>query len=75
MTEKVDEVRDYLKSIGQIPLLKAEEEIELEPLLKREPQQQKPIPKSPDLSNLSPEQKKKLLTKLLQKKANSSNLS
>ncbi len=35
MTEKVDEVRDYLKSIGQIPLLKAEEEIELGKQVKR----------------------------------------
>ncbi|NQZ65474.1 sigma-70 family RNA polymerase sigma factor [Crocosphaera sp.] len=35
MTEKVDEIRDYLNTIGQIPLLKANEEIELGKQVKR----------------------------------------
>ncbi|MGK7941317.1 MAG: AMP-binding protein [Crocosphaera sp.] len=70
-----EKVASYFSSIGDTEQGASGEEIELEPLLKREPQQQKPVPKSPDLSNLSPEQKRKLLTKLLQKKANSSNLS
>ncbi len=69
-----DKVAGYFSSIGDIEQRASGEEIELESLLKRE-SQPKQAHKSPDMSNLSPEEKRKLLTKLLQKKTNFSNIS